>query len=57
MLTLLIRLGGKTYLRALPWSISHQVTYVNSLVKDAVMAMVVALVKVEVIGELAIVPY
>jgi len=54
-----MRLGRRTYLRALPRLISHQVTYVriNSPVEDAVTVVVAAVAAAEVMEELAIVPY
>ena len=47
-----MRLGGRTYLRASPQSISHQVTPV----KDAAMVIVAAMVAAEAGGPAAV-PY
>ena len=48
-----MRLGGRTYLRTSPQSISHQM----APVKDAAMAVVIIIVAVEVVEDQAAMPY
>jgi hypothetical protein len=52
-----MRLSGRTYLRTSPWLISHLITHMNSLVEDAAIVVVIAMVVVKAAEELAVVPY